>query len=142
MPLRAATSEPTERVRDESSCGPTIAGRVQRVVAWLAWWLALFLAWLAFVDNAFGVELLASAVAATTAAVARAQKTRRRFAVRLRQFVVTAQPIARVPSDFWLLLIALGRRPESAIRRVPTGETGSTGLRALAAELLCSWACC
>jgi multisubunit Na+/H+ antiporter MnhE subunit len=111
---------------------------VHDVVAWLRWWLALFLLWIAFVDNVFGVELAAgvgaAALGATAALVARMEERTRKFALTPRQLVALLGPAARIVPDFWRVVVAIPKRPQGRTRHmpIPASLRDSAGGRALA----------
>jgi multisubunit Na+/H+ antiporter MnhE subunit len=124
------TSKPTSRAR-------------MRGKFWIAWYVPLFVLWLAFVDTVAAEEvvlgLVAAAVAATAADLVRAQDL-----VRFRLEWSWLRDLHRLPglvlSDAWLLAVALwrhlgGRPVKGVLRTVPfpveRDDARSAGRRAL-----------
>jgi hypothetical protein len=107
---------------------------VKHVVAWIAWWLALFWLWFLLVGEWNREEVVAAAIAATIAAtlaeVAR-MRTGFRARVRLRDLAAFPQAFGMVFVDFgivvWALLVSIARR------RVVRGELISRELQGASA---------
>jgi multisubunit Na+/H+ antiporter MnhE subunit len=90
---------------------------VKHLVAWLAWWVALFWLWLLLAGEWNRQELVAAAVAAAVAAsLAEVARTRTGLHPRLpaQAFVEVPQVLGMVVVDFaivvWALLVSVGRR--------------------------------
>jgi hypothetical protein len=90
-----------------------------RVAAWLSWFAALFLLWLALVGTVQDVEQIAglgaAAIGATVAEVIRSQGLLR-YRVEWRWLRLLWKPLWRVVPDFFLVLSALVRRPHGRFR--------------------------
>ena len=107
--------------------------------AWLGWWLALTVLWLALADSRRLEEIVAgvavAALGATASVIVRAQRD---VVLRPRpRWVLEAlQPLGRWPHDLWALLRALSARPTGRIVEEPFEATGedprSAARRALA----------
>jgi hypothetical protein len=90
---------------------------VRHVVAWVAWWIALFWLWFLLVGEWNNQELGAAAIAATIAAsLAELARTRTGFSARVPLRGVADLPgaLGMVVVDFgivtWALLASVGRR--------------------------------
>jgi multisubunit Na+/H+ antiporter MnhE subunit len=90
---------------------------VKHLVAWLAWWVALFWLWLLLAGEWNRQELVAAAVAAAIAAtLAEVARTRTGLHPRLpaQALVDVPQVLGMVVVDFaivvWALLVSVGRR--------------------------------
>jgi multisubunit Na+/H+ antiporter MnhE subunit len=118
---------------------------MRRVTAWLAWFAALLLLWLAFAGTIQSQEVIAglcaAALGATAAEVVRSQGLLR-FRIQWRWLRELWKPLLRVVPDFFVVIAALVRRPAGRMRRVefPTGGTrdvdaGGRAFVAVAASL-------
>jgi hypothetical protein len=111
---------------------------VKHVVAWLAWWVALFWLWLLLVGEWNREELAAAAIAATLAAsIAEFARTRTSFGARLpRALADVPRVLAMVVVDFgivtWALLAAIARRRvvrgELISRKLERGTVAARGV--------------
>lgn len=96
---------------------------MKHVVAWVAWWIALFWLWFLLVGEWNRQEIIAAAIAATIAAtVAELARTRTGFSARLPLRAVADLPeaLGMVIVDFGILAWALGT--SVARRRVVRGK--------------------
>lgn len=96
---------------------------MKHVVAWLAWWLALFWLWLLLAGEWNREEAVAAAIAAAiAAALAEFARARTGFATRpsLRDLTSLPRVLGMVFVDFWILAWAL--LVSVARRRVVRGE--------------------
>jgi hypothetical protein len=90
---------------------------VKHVVAWIAWWVALFWLWLLLVGQWNREEVVAAAIAATIAAsLAELARVRTGFSARipLRAVADLPQALGMVVVDFgilvWALVVSVARR--------------------------------
>ena len=101
---------------------------MRRVTAWLAWFAALLLLWLAFAGTIQSQEIIAglcaAALGATAAEVVRSQGLLR-FRIQWHWLREIWKPLLRVVPDFFVVIAALVRRPAGRMRRVefPSGGT-------------------
>jgi hypothetical protein len=103
--------------------------RVKHVVAWIAWWIALFWLWLLLVGQWNGEELVAAAIAATIAAtLAELARVRTGFGARIPVGDLADLPraLGMVFVDFGILVWAFVA--SVARRRVVRGELVSREL--------------
>jgi len=118
---------------------------MRRVTAWLAWFAALLLLWLAFAGTIQSQEIIAglcaAALGATAAEVVRSQGLLR-FRIQWHWLREIWKPLLRVVPDFFVVIAALVRRPAGRMRRVefPTGgardvDAGRRAFVAVAASL-------
>jgi hypothetical protein len=114
---------------------------VKHVVAWLAWWLALFWLWLLLSGDWNRIEWIAAACGATLAAtVAEIARTRAGVAPRIPlRWVGRAWSVpGRIFVDFGIVTWALCR--SLARRRVVRGEFRARNFPAGEGQGVCAWA--
>jgi hypothetical protein len=97
-----------------------------RAAAWLSWFAGLLVLWLLFVGTVQDVEriagLCAAAIGATGAEVVRSQGLLR-FRVEWGWLRLGWKPLVRAGPEFFVVLVALVRRPRGRFRTIefPTG---------------------
>jgi len=99
------------------------------VLAWLGWWVALLVLYLALADSRRPEELVAGVVVAALGATAQALVRRGRevaLALTPRMLLGLVRPLRDVPRDLVVLARVLGRRraPDARTVRVPFAATG------------------
>jgi hypothetical protein len=114
---------------------------VKHVVAWLAWWLALFWLWLLLSGDWNRIELIAAACGASVAAtLAEVARTRAEVAPRVPlRWIARAWSVpGRIFVDFGIVTWALAR--SVAGRRVVRGEFRAHGFPAGEGQGVRAWA--
>jgi multisubunit Na+/H+ antiporter MnhE subunit len=99
------------------------------VLAWLGWWVALLVLYLALADSRRLEEIVAGAVVAALGATVQALVRRERevsLALTPRMLLDLVRPLRNVPRDLVLLTGVLARRsaPRARTVRVPFAATG------------------
>jgi multisubunit Na+/H+ antiporter MnhE subunit len=103
--------------------GPAGGGGMRgAAAAWVGWWIASTLLWIALVDNLHPSELVTGAAIACVSATAAVRVRQQRLLVlrpRLAWFVRLWRPVLRYPRDMWLLARALPRRGGGKFAAIP-----------------------
>ncbi len=104
-----------------------------RIAAWLSWFAVLYVLWLLLVGTVQDVEsiagLCAAAIGATAAEVVRSQGLLR-FRIEWRWLRLLWKPLWRVVPDFFVVLLALARPPNSRFLRLEFAAGGERAVDA------------